>query len=107
VSLFYLTKAYSYLAFIFSAVMIYLFSDVTVLVTLFDRGVVACVKLNKYLEELARTQFKHVKMIRMDASESADCGISIDRVALPILQVYFHGEFVIYCIFAIDCIEVT
>jgi hypothetical protein len=44
--------------------------------------------LNRYLEELS-VKYRHCRFLRIQAEA---CGVSIDRVAFPMLSVYRAGE---------------
>lgn len=59
--------------------------NIFVIVHLYDPDVHTCLRLNKILEELCETMI-HIKFIRMQTS--------IDKVALPLINVYKAGEVV-------------
>jgi hypothetical protein len=63
-------------------------SRVWVIVHLFEPAISTCVRLNRILEEIAMNM-RNVKFLRMQCSTN---GIDIDRVAMPMMQLYRGGE---------------
>lgn len=61
---------------------------VFVIVHLYETSIPSSVRMNRFLEEIARDK-PNFKFLRMNASSS---GIEIDRVTLPILNIYKNGE---------------
>lgn len=60
-----------------------------VVVHLFEPSLHCCNSMNRILEELAAdAAYLHVKFIRMEASAN---GLEVDRLTLPILQLYRGG----------------
>lgn len=66
-------------------------SRVVVVVHVFEPAISSCVRINRFLEEIAATSMQNVKFLRMQASSNQ---IEVDRVALPILNIYKGGELV-------------
>ena len=61
---------------------------VVVVVHLYESSVQACVRMNRFLEEMVRTM-PEIKFLRMHASSNQ---IEVDRLTLPILNIYRAGE---------------
>lgn len=61
---------------------------VVVVVHLYESSVQSCVRMNRFLEEMCRTM-PEIKFLRMNASSNQ---IEVDRVTLPILNIYKAGN---------------
>ena len=61
---------------------------VVVVVHLYESSVQACVRMNRFLEEMVRTM-PEIKFLRMHATSNQ---IEVDRLTLPILNIYRAGE---------------
>ena len=65
--------------------------DVLVVVHLLDPQLPKCVQLNSMLHNLASVEFRRTKFLSLDLSENE---IEVDRLALPMLQLYRNGDLV-------------
>jgi hypothetical protein len=61
-----------------------------VVVHLYEPSVQFCIRMNRFLEEISRSMPK-IKFLRMKASQNE---IEVDRMTLPILNIYRAGEVV-------------
>jgi Phosducin len=64
---------------------------VVVIVHLYEPSISSCTRMNRYLEEIAR-KMTGIKFLRMHASRN---GIELDRMTLPILNIYHGGKHVV------------
>ena len=64
---------------------------VVVIVHLYEPSISSCTRMNRYLEEIAR-KMTGIKFLRMHASKN---GIELDRMTLPILNIYHGGKHVV------------
>ena len=64
---------------------------VVVIVHLYEPSISCCTRMNRYLEEIAR-KMTGIKFLRMHASKN---GIELDRMTLPILNIYHGGKHVV------------
>ena len=65
--------------------------DVTVVVHLFAPDLTHCVELHSMLNSLAAIEFQHTKFVCLDIAKN---NIKVDKVALPMLQLYRGGDLV-------------
>ena len=63
-------------------------SRVVVIVHLYEPSIPTCVRMNRFLEEIS-TSMRDIKFLRMSASANL---IEVDRLTLPILNIYKGGE---------------
>ena len=61
---------------------------VIVIVHLYEPTVNSCTRMNRFIEEMARTM-SEIKFLRMHASSNE---IELDRMTLPILNIYKGGK---------------
>lgn len=61
---------------------------VLVVVHLYESSVNSCTRMNRFIEEIARSM-SHIKFLRMHASRNE---IELDRMTLPILNIYRGGK---------------
>ena len=65
--------------------------DISVVIHLFDPSLPNCTKLDNILDSLAASGFQRIKFLRMNISKTA---FAVDKIALPILQIYKGGDHV-------------